>query len=86
MVVNLNMGVSPSMEVSLRVGNSTTELQMALGGLTNTNTDLDYQVRLSHHLASFQAFLCSLYPTIINLATLVQFLESVNDLINHYIA
>jgi len=39
MVVSLNMGVSPSMEGSLRVGNSTTEL--APDGANNT--DLDYQ-------------------------------------------
>ena len=69
MVVSLNMGVSPSMEVNLRVDSSTTELARRPG------QDLDYQVRVSHHPASFQASLCSLYPTITNPATLVQFLR-----------
>ena len=65
-------------------GWATVLLSWLLGGLANNNLDLDYQVRFSHHSASFQAYLCSL-SHFLKLATLVQSLSCLAiTLINYY--
>ena len=65
-------------------GWATVLLSWLLGGLANNHPDLDYQVRFSHHSASFQAYLCSL-SHFLKLATLVQSLSCLAiTLINYY--
>ena len=80
MVVSLNMEDSPSTEVNLREGSSTTEPASPPHDTRRPNYRFGLPGEAQSPSASFQAYLCSLSHNYQSCHTLVQ---SVNDFINH---